>query len=67
MTNYERIKQMSVEEMTKMLSGMWDCNDCTEHERLSDNPLLKNEVCDNECFEHCKEWLEKEWIEKNEK
>lgn len=52
---------MTVKEMTKMLSRMWDCNDCTEHERLSDNPLLKNEVCDNECFEHCKEWLEKEW------
>lgn len=60
MNNYERIKNMSVEEMAEMLSEIWDCNECTEHERLSDNPLLKNENCDNKCFEHCKEWLESE-------
>ena len=39
MNNYERIKNMSVEEMAEKLSEIWDCNDCTEHKRLSDNAL----------------------------
>lgn len=60
MNNYERIKNMSVEKMAEKLSEIWDCNDCTEHKRLSDNALLKSETCDNKCFEHCKEWLESE-------
>ena len=62
MTSFECVKAMSVEKMAEMLSEIWDCNECTEHQRLSDNPLLKNEPCDNKCFEHCKEWLESEAI-----
>lgn len=32
-------------------------NECSEHHRLSDNPLLKNEKCDEMCKAHCVEWL----------
>lgn len=56
-TNIDRIKAMNVEEMAEWLSDMFDCNDCAEHERLSDNPLSKDERCDQKCVEHCKEWL----------
>ena len=57
MTNYNRIQQMSIDEMAEWLSDIFDCDNCTEHERLSDNLLLKDEQCDQKCVEHCKEWL----------
>lgn len=60
MTNYDRINQMSIEEMADFFVNMFDCNLCSEHERLSDNPLLSNETCDNDCINHCKQWLEQE-------
>ena len=60
MTNYECIKNMSAEEMSDFFANMFDCNLCSEHERLSDNPLLSNETCDNDCINHCKQWLEME-------
>ena len=60
MINYEKIKQMSIEEMSDFFVNMFDCNLCSEHERLSDNPLVSNETCDNDCIKHCKQWLEQE-------
>ena len=64
MTNYESIIHMSVDELAEWLSDIFDCSDCTEYQRLSDNPLLTNERCDGKCDYHCKEWLNKEkwWI-----
>ena len=60
MTNYEYIKQMSVEEMGMNFHDSFDCHLCREHHRLSDNPLLKHEKCDEKCEQHLKEWLERE-------
>ena len=60
MTNYEYITYMSVDELTEWLNDIFDCSDCTEYQRLSDNPLLTNERCDGKCDYHCKEWLNKE-------
>ena len=60
MTNYDHIKAMSVEEMADYFAYMFDCNLCPEQQRLSDNPLLEDERCDNNCMKHCKQWLESE-------
>ena len=60
MTHYDYIKQMNINEMAYYLSNMFDCNLCSEHQRLSDNPLLMDEGCDDNCINHCKEWLESE-------
>lgn len=60
MNNYERIRidTRSINGMAKTLTeDEWSCNVCSEHIRLSDNPLLKNDSCDSNCLEHCKEWL----------
>ena len=52
---------MNIEEMSKYLVEIgWDCNNCSEEEILSDNPLLRWEKCDECCEFHCKEWLSKE-------
>lgn len=59
-TRFEAIKAMNIDEMAEFLAdNNWDCNYCSEHERLSDNPLLRGEECDMKCVEHCREWLEK--------
>lgn len=60
LTNFERIKAMTIEEMAYYLVERWNCPDCSEHERLSDNPLLKGQSCDMQCKKHCREWLESE-------
>ena len=37
-----------------------------EHERLDNEPLLRNEKCDENCFEHCLEWLKQPVEDKDE-
>ena len=56
-SNADCIRAMSDEELAEWFSDFWDCNDCSEHERLSDVPLLREEPCDQKCKEHCLEWL----------
>ena len=57
-TNADRIRAMSDEELARHLHCIgWDCHLCSEHERLDNEPLLRNEKCDENCFEHCLEWL----------
>lgn len=61
MTNYERIKAMSVEEMAEFITEYAFCNfDCAEGKRLENEPLLKSQRCDERCAEHCVRWLESE-------
>lgn len=60
MNNYERIKEMSLEEMAIYFADNFHCNLCSEYKRLTDNPLLKDEKCDGKCDLYCKEWLESE-------
>lgn len=58
MTNADRIRSMSDEELAKCLHDIgWDCHLCAEHERLDNEPLLRDQRCDENCFEHCLEWL----------
>ena len=56
-SNADRIRAMSDEELAEWFADFWDYNDCSEHERLSDCPLLREEPCDQKCKEHCLEWL----------
>ena len=57
-TNADRIRAMSDEELATHLYDIgWDCHLCAEHRRLDNEPLLRGEKCDENCFEHCLEWL----------
>ena len=57
-TNADRIRAMSDEELAKMLNDIgWDCHFCTEHLRLDNEPLMRGKKCDEKCAEHCLEWL----------
>ena len=58
-TNYDRIRNMSVDEMAKCLADRFDCSLCPEQENRR-NKLFFNEDCDGKCEEHCKQWLESE-------
>lgn len=49
MTNFEKIKQMSVEEFVSIFGKEFICELCSA-----------NEHCDALCSEHFKEWLESE-------
>lgn len=59
MTNAEKIRSMTDEELAKHLIDIgWDCHLCEEHRRLDNEPLLRGEKCDEKCVEHCLEWLQ---------
>lgn len=61
MTIYEKIKTLSINDMAEFLTEhTFGCEQCEEHERLSDNPLLKEERCDEQCKRHCLKWLNEE-------
>lgn len=62
-TNADHIRSMTDEELAKYLEGVcaFDCHLCSEHCRLDNNPLLRGEVCDEKCVEHCLEWLQQPW------
>lgn len=67
MTNADRIRAMTDEELANCLYEIgFDCHLCSEHERLSDNPFLRYEKCDEKCTEHCLKWLQQpaegEWL-----
>lgn len=62
-TNYSNIKRMGIDELAEFLADNgWSCNNCSEHERMADNPFEKylEAKCDEQCVQHCKEWLCKE-------
>ena len=57
-TNADRIRAMSDEELATHLHDIgWDCHLCAEHIRLDNEPLLRDQRCDENCFEHCLKWL----------
>ena len=56
--NADRIRAMSDEELARHLHCIgWDCHLCAEHIRLDNEPLLRDQRCDENCFDHCLEWL----------
>ena len=58
MTNYDRIKSMSVEEMAEYLSDHWSCVDCAFEKDCDDNYIS--------CHKNIKQWLEQE-VEENDR
>lgn len=56
MTNFEKIKNMSVEELTNFLNGISDCCDSDDYNACDNCPLTVDECsCDG-----IKLWLESE-------
>lgn len=53
MTNYDRIKAMSVEEMADYFNGIFDCSNCP-------NDMFLCESKDSVCTKYIKQWLEQE-------
>lgn len=51
MTNFEKIKQMSVEEMVMLICYNYKCRKCVQYHR---------QECDGYCYNGIKEWLESE-------
>ena len=59
-TNAANIRSMSDKKLASYLVDIgWDCPLCSEHDRLDNEPLLHNEKCDEQCVQHCLEWLKK--------
>ena len=56
-TNADRIRAMSDEELAKFLECFGCCHNCTEHHRLGDVRFFQDEKCDEQCEQHCLEWL----------
>ena len=57
-TNSDRIREMSDEELADYIVKIgWDCHFCEEHLRLDNEPLMRDEKCDEKCVRHCLEWL----------
>ena len=57
-TVVEHIRGMTDEEFALFLvEDGWGCHNCSEYGRLSDNPLMRKERCDEDCEKHCLEWL----------
>ena len=54
MTNYERIKSMSIDEMAGYFNGIFDCCNCP-------NDMFLCESNGNVCTKHIKHWLESEY------
>ena len=53
MTNFERIKNMTVEKMAK-----WLCE--VAHSYVCNDYCRERKLCDGECIKACIEWLEME-------
>jgi hypothetical protein len=57
-TNADRIRSMTDEGLAAYLVDIgFDCHLCSEHRRLDNEPLLRNEKCDEKCEKHCLDWL----------
>lgn len=70
-SNYDRIKNMTVEEMAEFMRTMLDCVSCQNKMMNSGNPLGKEKCNDDtyyqmcngdyrKCLMTCKKWLESE-------
>ena len=53
MTNYEKIKAMSIDEMADYLNEIFDCSNCP-------NDMFLCESKGNVCTKYIKQWLEQE-------
>lgn len=61
MTIYEKIKNMSENELAEFLANdSFTCNECEEGQNLCDCPLSKYDTCSQDCKKNCLNWLKKE-------
>lgn len=61
MNNANLIRSMNDDELARFLINIgWDCTFCSEYEKLENNPLLRDEKCNEQCVEHCAKWLKVE-------
>lgn len=58
MTNYDRIKQMSIEEMARAISSCGECNYCVAQDRCDSLPL--DVIATVPCSVLTRQWLESE-------
>lgn len=56
MTNADRIRAMTDEEIARWFYLKWDCTSCSEYKRLHGIGDC-DEDCDEDCVKHCVEWL----------
>lgn len=75
LTNYERIKAMSIDEMAEFMFRMVDCVSC-QNKLMNNGDFRGTKKCNDKdfyamcngdgtkCFKVCKEWLESEVSEK---
>ena len=56
-TNADRIRAMSDEELAEFLECFGLCHYCAEHNRLGYMRLYADAKCDEKCVDHCLEWL----------
>jgi hypothetical protein len=58
MTNADKIRAMTDEELATFLECFGCCHYCTEHERIgNEGRFLRGEKCDEQCEQHLLEWL----------
>ena len=61
-TRADHIRSMSDEELANRLVDIgWDCHCCSEHWWLDNEPLLREDTCDEKCRKHAVEWLQQPW------
>jgi hypothetical protein len=70
LTHADCIRAMSDEELARFLECFGCCHNCSEHHRLGDVGFYKDERCDEQCEQHCLEWLKQPvedelWLRKN--
>lgn len=58
MTNYDRIKQMSIDEMAREISSCGDCDYCIAQNRCDKLPL--DVLSTTPCSVLTRQWLEQE-------
>ena len=59
LTNADRIRAMTDEELGRFLECFGCCHYCTEHERIGNEArFLLGEKCDEQCERHLLEWLQ---------
>ena len=62
-TNADHIRSMTDEELAVFLECFEVCHYCSEHERLENEPLLRGDVCDEDCENHMLDWLKQPYKE----
>ncbi len=58
-TNADKIRAMTDEELATFLETFGCCHYCSEHHRLGGARFYSDEKCDGHCQDHLLEWLQR--------